>query len=181
MPVAKSLIRSQNRRGSRSEKSPAAGLTRRTPPTTACHACGGLFTRKTWRHDHPVRLATYDRVVWRLCPACRQAERGEGLGKVVLHATAGTEHEDAIRRRLVNVADRARVTQPQRRLAAIERVGSALEVITTSQKLAHRMARELAKAFGGRASYQWSDDGSLRAEWSGPRGTARLRAARRAS
>jgi hypothetical protein len=39
-------------------------------------------------------------------------------------------------------------------------------VLTTSQKLAHRIARELQKAFGGRARYTWSDqNGSLTAIW----------------
>jgi len=33
-----------------------------------------------------------------------------------------------------------------------------LEVLTTSQKLAHRIAREVAKAFRGKAGYSWSDD-----------------------
>lgn len=40
--------------------------------------------------------------------------------------------------------------------------GDTLEVLTTSQKLAHRIAREVEKAFGGRAHFSWSDDdGSL--------------------
>jgi hypothetical protein len=34
-------------------------------------------------------------------------------------------------------------------------------VLTTSQKLAHRLAHELKKAFGGGVTYAWSDDGSL--------------------
>ena len=38
----------------------------------------------------------------------------------------------------------------------MEWTGSALEVLTTSQKLAHRIATELRKAFGGRTTYAWS-------------------------
>ena len=37
----------------------------------------------------------------------------------------------------------------------------ALEVLTTSQKLAHRIVHELKKLLGGKATYAWSDDGSL--------------------
>ncbi len=173
--MSKSLIRSLNRRGTRSEKSPPAGLTRRTPPTTACHGCGGLFARKTWRNDHRVREGLYDRVVWRLCPACRQAARGEGYGKVVIK---GPIDEDAVRRRITNVAARARVTQPQRRVVDVARSNGALEVVTSSQKLAHRVARELEKAFGGRAIYAWDDgDGSLRAVWSVPSAATRAKRA----
>jgi hypothetical protein len=44
--------------------------------------------------------------------------------------------------------------------------GPALEVLTTSQKLAHRVGRELQKAFGGSVSYAWSDrGGELLAVW----------------
>jgi len=39
--------------------------------------------------------------------------------------------------------------------------GDTLEVLTTSQKLAHRIAHELKKAFRARTSYNWSDDGTL--------------------
>jgi len=164
--MGKDLIRSLNRRGTRSEKSPHGAQSRRTPPNTACHGCGGLFARKTWRNDHPVRPTTYDTVVWRLCPACRETERGEAFGKVVIQGPLAEGAEDAIRRRIANVAARARFTQPQRRLVGIERAGRTLEVLTTSQKLAHRVARELEKAFGGHASYRWSGaDGSLRAVW----------------
>jgi hypothetical protein len=34
-------------------------------------------------------------------------------------------------------------------------------VLTTSQKLAHRIAHELKNVFGGRTAYNWSDDGTL--------------------
>jgi hypothetical protein len=165
--MTKSRIRQMNRRGTRSEKSPTQGLTRRTPGTTACHACGALFTRKTWRHDHAVKVGTYDRVVWRLCPACRQAARGEAFGKVVLPAAWAAKNETVLRRRLDNVAARAGYTQPQRRIVDIERNGRTVQVLTTSQKLAHRVAREIEKLFGGRARYRWSsNDGSLTAVWS---------------
>ena len=61
---------------------------------------------------------------------------------------------------------RAEFTQPERRIVSMEWKGSELEVLTTSQKLAHRVASELGKAFGGRATFEWShDDGSLLAIW----------------
>ncbi|MGA8059577.1 MAG: hypothetical protein WB999_15120, partial [Candidatus Binataceae bacterium] len=50
----------------------------------------------------------------------------------------------------------------ERRIVASNWNGDTLEVLTTSQKLAHRIAREVEKAFGGRAHFSWSDDdGSL--------------------
>ena len=63
-------------------------------------------------------------------------------------------------------AARAAFTQPERRIVSIDRESNGIAVLTTSQKLAHRIARELEKAFGGSAKYRWEpSDGSLRAEW----------------
>ena len=53
-----------------------------------------------------------------------------------------------------------------RELVSAARSGPLFEVLTTSQKLAHRIVYELRKAFRGRASYGWSaGDGSLLATW----------------
>jgi hypothetical protein len=72
------------------------------------------------------------------------------------------------------VASHAEFTQPERRLVSIEWKGSELEVLTTSQKLAHRIATELRKAFGGRTTFAWShDDGSLLAVCEPRAGSAR--------
>ena len=62
---------------------------------------------------------------------------------------------------------------------SVTRNDGGLEVVTSSQKLAHRVAREIQKAFGGRATYDWdAADGSLSAVWSAvpaTRGTRRAR------
>lgn len=52
-------------------------------------------------------------------------------------------------------------------------------LLTTSQKLAHRIAHELEKAFGGRTTYAWLDDGCLEARWraSSTAGTRAMRSA----
>ena len=166
-PKGKGLTRSLNRRGTRSTKKPpvAAKLTPRTQPTM-CESCGAIFVRQTWRRDRPVTPTLLARAAWSTCPACRQTRRGEGFGRIVLSGSYVGAHADAIRRRIENVAARAAFTQPERRLVSIERNDTGLEVITTSQKLAHRVVNELKKAFGGRASYSWSDrDGSLFATW----------------
>jgi NMD protein affecting ribosome stability and mRNA decay len=112
-----------------------------------------------------VTAALLDRAVWTQCPACKQCDAGEYVGRIVIRGDFAAANEAAIRRRILNVATRAAAANSQRRLVAIERAGDVLEVLTTSQKLAHRIAHELKKAFRGRATYKWSDDGSLFAVW----------------
>src|SRR5262249_60235864 len=110
--------------------------------------------------------AVLSRPTGTVCRACRSAGRREGYGKVVIRGAYAAANEDAIRKRIRNVSSRARFTQPQRRIVSVERSGPVLEVVTTSQKLAHRIVHELRKAFRGRASYAWSADaGSLPATW----------------
>jgi hypothetical protein len=85
---------------------------------------------------------------------------------VRLEGTYVERHAGEIRRRILNVAARASHTQPERRLVAVAARRPGLEVLTTSQELAHRLGRELRKAFGGTVSYGWSDrDGGLLAVW----------------
>ncbi|HWP65687.1 MAG TPA: hypothetical protein VNO26_07230 [Candidatus Limnocylindria bacterium] len=109
-------------------------------------------------------------VTWVICPACRQQAEKLYLGRVVIEMGDGFADEAALRRRIANVAARAGHTQPTRRLVSVERRGSTLEVLTTSQKLAHRITTELAKIWRGSATYRWADDGSLFARWRPGRG-----------
>jgi len=95
----------------------------------------------------------------------------------LIRATTALD-EDAVRRRIQNVAARAAFTQPERRVVSVERQGDVLEVLSTSQKLAHRIAHELKKAFGGRTSYVWSDDRTLLATWE-PKEAPAIRSRRR--
>jgi hypothetical protein len=102
---------------------------------------------------------------WTVCPACTQIAESEYFGKVRIVGKGAFEKLDAIKRRIANIERRAAVTQPERRLVSEDMAGRNFEVLTTSQKLAHRIAHELAKAFGGTATYTWSTDGTLLATW----------------
>lgn len=165
---SKGLMRSNVRRGVSSGKTTPvdAAQGRRRPEPTVCEACGALFTRRTWRNDRPMTDALLARAKWTTCPACKQAGSREYFGRVLIRGAFVDGNESLIRQRVENVAARAGHTQPMRRLVSIERDGEGLEVLTTSQKLAHRIAHELKKVFRGRATYFWSDrDGSLLATW----------------
>jgi NMD protein affecting ribosome stability and mRNA decay len=166
MNKGKSLIRSLNRKGARANrKPPVASKTAALREPACCERCGAVFARQTWRRDRRVTHALLQRVHWTVCPACTQTDRGEYFGRVLVRGAFAAANEEAIRRRIENVEQHARFTQPQRRLVSVERDRHGLEVLTTSQKLAHRIVRELKKLFRGRASYAWSDDGSLFATW----------------
>jgi hypothetical protein len=155
-------------RGVRSHKLPADSLEPTTlPDPTVCPSCNAVYSHKTWRaaaeRSKDVPFAGAPRA---LCPACRRTQRGPFLGRVLIRGNFVPVYEEEICRRVHNVAARAEFTQPEHRLVSLQWNGAALEVITTSQGLAHRIARELKKTFGGRASYNWAErDRSLLATW----------------
>jgi NMD protein affecting ribosome stability and mRNA decay len=155
----------------RRTRSHQAPVSRRPPEpaaTTLCDRCGSVYWQRTWRRSvQRTRRALLSGARGGVCPACRQAAAGEGFGRAVLQGTLVDAREEEIRRRISNVAARAAFTQPQRRVVSVSRLrDGGLEVLTTSQKLGHRIVHELAKAFGGRATYAWSDgDGRLFATW----------------
>jgi hypothetical protein len=133
---------------------PVAGRTHVEHEPARCERCDAVYQRKTWRSG---RSAPPDRVTWTLCPACVQIEEQEYFGRLSITRPLPSERETEVRRRIWNVERRARETQPERRLVRIEHTRTGIEVLTTSQKLAHRIAHELEKAFGGRAHYEWAD------------------------
>jgi ribosome-associated translation inhibitor RaiA len=183
-------LRALVRRGSEDQHlSPLARKSRELPDGAICERCGAVYERRHWRAGTERERRFAPDLTWAVCPACNQVAAGEGFGRVVLHTGDSPDRDEAIRRRIRNVAARAEVSQPERRIVSIERRGEDIEVRTTSQRLAHRIVAALLKAFGGRGAYAWShNDGGLQATWlwdeSSGKGTARrgaLSGARRGS
>lgn len=163
---SRGLIRSLNRAFARDDKSPQV-VRKTTQPIepTICARCGVVFLRKTWRHDHKLSDEQLEQRHWGFCPACVQVSNLEAQGRLIIRGPAVAANRDLIRSRIENAASYGSRQQPERRIVSIDtiEVGNdrALEVLTTSQKLTHRLAHELKKILGGRTSYNWSDDGTL--------------------
>jgi len=163
----KALIRSLDRRGSRSDSRPPVAQKNPAPKEPSiCERCGAVYSRRTWRPSRSRSFATTQQSRWTVCPACKELGRGEAYGRVLAKGRFVVNNIDLIRRRIANVAARAARTQPERKIISADLSGETLEVLATSQKLAHRITHELRKAFGGKATYSWADeDGALSAVW----------------
>jgi NMD protein affecting ribosome stability and mRNA decay len=165
------IVRSLIRKGSRDDRGPGVVWTGPVYPDPArCTRCNAIYHHKAWLLDErrvPFDVQDDPSVADALCPACLRVRDREYYGRV--HLCAGrflSSHEHEIRARIKHIAARAAHTQPERRIVAIVRGPDGLEVRTTSQELAHRIAHELVKAFHGRATYDWSDrNGELLATW----------------
>jgi hypothetical protein len=162
----KGLIRSLSRGFARTKKRrPVEAAVGHLPEPSVCESCGAVFSGRLWQRDRKITRPLPKSASRTRCPACMQVAEGVGFGRVIIRGAYALAHEAAIRQRLANIASRAARTQPERRISVIDRHDDLLEVITTSEKLAHRIVHELKKSYRGRASYAWSDDGTLFATW----------------
>ena len=117
--TTKSLIRSLDRRGTRSNMSPPVaqkGAPIEDP--SVCDICGSVYTAKTWRRNRPLPAKMMDAAAWTVCPACKQAKSGKYFGRVLVRGANAMANLGAIRARIANVERRAEFTQPERRIIA---------------------------------------------------------------
>ena len=139
-----------------------------------CERCGSIFSRQTWRSNRKATVEVLSKATWTTCPACVQAADKVYYGRVLVSGKGAVDRREAIERRIANVARLASARQPERKIVSQEWDGSTLEILTTSQKLAHRITSELHKTFGGTAAFRWSDDdGSLFATLRCPAGATK--------
>ena len=168
MKQGKGVIRSLAHQSTSDRKlHPAERRAGRASEPTLCERCGAVLVRRTWRRGADLKPshAVLAAATWATCPACAQVAGEEYMGRVTIDGDRVRSEATALRRRIANVAARAEHTQVERRVVSVERAPDGkLVVLTTSQQLAHRIVHELKKTFGGRATYRWSDDGSLEAK-----------------
>ena len=162
---SKALIRAQARAGTSTGKTRRAESGGRPPEPSICERCGAVFRRRVWRAGLPVSDALLAKATWITCPACIQRRDGTYVGCVRILCGSPFAQEELIRRRVENVGAQAEAAHPEHRIVSIDRDGDAIEVLTTSQKLAHRVAHEIKELLNGEVTYRWSDDGSLFATW----------------
>jgi NMD protein affecting ribosome stability and mRNA decay len=133
-----------------------------------CPACHAISRKKRWYLNEAeyVSLARTGAVL-RRCPACRKIADGFPSGVVTLRGGFLRTHRDEILAIVRNEERRARETNPLERIMAIREADGSVEVLTTDEKLAQRIGREIRKAYQGAVSYRWSEDANLvRVNWS---------------
>jgi NMD protein affecting ribosome stability and mRNA decay len=140
----------------------------RKGPLEVCPDCHAISRKKRWYLDEAeyVSLARTGAVL-RRCPACRKIADGFPSGVVILRGRFLRTHRDEILSIVRNEERRARETNPLERIMGIRDGDESVEILTTDEKLAQRIGREIRKAYHGTVSYKWSEDANLvRVDWS---------------
>jgi hypothetical protein len=102
-----------------------------------------------------------------VCPACKQASRGEPSGFVYLDDAFFVGHQQEIKNLLLNEANKAGEDNPLARILELrEGDGHKLTVTTTTEHLAQRLGHAVEKAFGGDIQYNFSHENKIaRVSW----------------
>jgi hypothetical protein len=116
----KGLIRSMDRRGSRSDMSPPVTRKLQFRDPSICDRCGAVYSARTWRRPRRLAEGLTERATWVHCPGCAQAEAGEHHGRVMIELHPERQHprssDDLAKTR---ASDRTRDRQSLRREAAL--------------------------------------------------------------
>lgn len=132
-----------------------------------CPECHAISRKKRWYLDEAEYLSLARAgAVLRRCPACRKIADGFPSGVVTLFGGFLRTHREEILAIVRNEERRARGTNPLERIMGIRDGEESVEILTTDEKLAQRIGREIRKAYQGTVSYKWSEDANLaRVNW----------------
>lgn len=144
-----------------SEKDPYLLKLKLTPGgVVVCRRCSAVYSGKRWSLAAKAPAAAGKKVTV-LCPACQKIKDNFPEGYVTIQGAFAAAHRDDIINMIKNKEKVAMRYNPLDRIIGISEKKGAIEVTTTTEKLAQRIGQMIAKSFGGNSEYKWSDDVKL--------------------
>ena len=157
-----------------------------TPQTgfAICPECQSVYHRKRWA----LPQATQESIVPKtpraakssgkplmmpelfLCPACQKIRDGYAAGFLSIDWENWLSHKAEIMGLIHNEEKRASQVNPLERIMVIRSRSGGVDLETTTERMAQRIGRDLARAFKGKVQYKWSHKDKLaRVQWKGPK------------
>lgn len=132
------------------------------PDASECRKCRSVFHEKKWIHPDnvPKEAASLEKKKV-LCPACLKIKDNYAEGFVTLEGEFLADHRDEIINLIRNKEELASHINPLERIIEIKARNGAIEITTTTEKLAERIGQILKKAYHGSVDYKWSSDTKL--------------------
>lgn len=127
-----------------------------------CRKCGAVYHDKRWSLSKAsaAKAARKDGVKV-LCPGCHKIKERFAGGYVTMEGDFVAGHTDELLNLVRNKEKRAMHYNPLDRIIEIKRRRGAIEVSTTTEKLAQRLGQMIKKAYNGSIEYKWSSDTKL--------------------
>lgn len=133
-----------------------------------CKKCHAIYYNKRWYLDEELykRKSSLKETGKIMCPACLKIKDKFPGGVVTLTGEFLHEHKEEIMNMIRNEEERAKGFNPLERIMEVTKINKGMEITTTNEKLAQRIARSLERAYQGSVEYKWSSGTKLlRAEW----------------
>jgi NMD protein affecting ribosome stability and mRNA decay len=157
-------------KGQRAIRSSDVYLPKRgTKEPALCKECGALYRNKRWSvDDAELKMAKAEsRLNPVTCPACRRMADNNPAGIVTFSGDYFNEHKNDILNAIKHIETKSRVKNPLGRIMKICEEKKILTILTTEDKLAQKLGREIFKAHRGELHYRWNHEESLvRVTWS---------------
>jgi len=124
-----------------------------------CPDCSAVYDDKHWKKSLvEVRDANEQkRISFQRCPACKMIHDRKFEGQVIAEGIPAHRMEEILVR-IRHVGDRGRSRDPLDRIIAVRRRGQRIEVTTTENQLAVRVAKEIRDLIGGKLDIRWSHE-----------------------
>lgn len=138
---------------------------------SVCSKCRSIYHNKRWVEDkelYSLLMKDLEKVVFTVCPACRKIETKYMEGVVELKGNFLFEHKDEIITLIRNTIEKADYIDPLEKIENIniDEKHKTIEIITTDDKLAQRIGKNIEKAYKGSVKYSFSkEDRMTRVYW----------------
>ena len=113
-----------------------------------CKTCNAVYFKKAWHHNlrHHKSLNEDTAVAFTLCPACTAIKENEYEGKIIINSVPKniTEHLENLVHAFTH---RAFQKDPMDRLIAVKKTGARMEITTTENQLAVKLAKKIESVF----------------------------------
>ena len=137
--------------------------------TMVCNGCRAIYRNKRWSTGDPSMVDTSGEMTGNelLCPACQRMHDHNPAGIATFAGAYLVAHEDEILNAIRNEEAKTRTKNPLARIMEIRQEGNELTVLTTDEKLAEKLGRDIFKAHSGDLAFQWTKAANfVRVNWS---------------
>lgn len=131
-----------------------------------CPKCEAIYYGKSWHHNKYTEKElkeAHKKIKGSLCPVCRM-EGGKVCEGFIVFENVPKEKKEDMLRLIEHIGERAYKTDVLDRILKIDKKGNNIEVYTSENQLAVKIARQFQRAFKGK----------LQIEWAHPTGPARI-------
>ncbi|MFI5305130.1 MAG: BCAM0308 family protein [Nitrospiria bacterium] len=133
-----------------------------------CSTCKAVYHHKRWYlKDDSVAIELLKKPIeMTICPACRKTEDHFPGGVITLKGEYLALYKDQILHLIRNEEGRAKQVNPMEGIISIKDLGSSVEIHSTNERFAQKVAQAIKRAHKGEISYHWTHgDKFVRVEW----------------